>query len=181
MTIMEEFPAAPIHSIPTSDATRKALIVLSDGKPHPKIVFIEAIGDDPRWVFQTLGSESLDYWKIDNVSTGGKGVYQLDPRHLSGCPQADATARLERKRQLSERSLKQAQRESARLPRAIDTALKVRSEDQQGFDFNNTESGPSAANDKDHNLAGNSLDQDQDSISIVASNPNLQNGVQHAD
>ncbi|MGB2222525.1 hypothetical protein [Neptunomonas sp.] len=181
MTIMKEFPAAPIHSIPTSDATRKALIVLSDGKPHPKIVFIEAIGDDPRWVFQALGSETHGYWKIDNVSTGGKGVYQLDPRHLSDCPQADAAARLERKRQLSERSLKQAQRETARLPRAIDTALKLRCEDQQGFDFNNTESGPSAANDKGHNLAGNSLDPDQDSISIVASNPNLQKGVQHAD
>ncbi|MDO6785779.1 hypothetical protein Q4583_16820 [Neptunomonas phycophila] len=126
MTIMKEFPAAPIHSIPTSDATRKALLVLSDGKPHPKIVFIEAIGDDPR-------------------------------------------------------SLKQAQRESARLPRAIDTAIKVRCEDQQGFDFDNTKSGPSATNDKGHNLAGISLDKNQDSISIVVSNPNLQKGVQHAD
>ncbi|MGY8873100.1 MAG: hypothetical protein ACKVJE_21970 [Pseudomonadales bacterium] len=158
---MTEFPFAPSGSIPHSWAPREVLLILSDGKAHPKSDLLIVIGDDPRSPLQSLGSETHRFWKIDNVSAGGKGIYQLDPRHLSGCPKADSKARRERMRQLSERSLKQAQRESARLPAAIKTDIKARSEDQQGFDFNNVESAPTATNDQGHDQAGQSLDLDQ--------------------
>lgn len=158
---MTEFPFAPSDSIPHSWAPRAVLLILSDGKSHLKDELLIAIGDDPRWPLQSLGSETHCFWKIDNVSAGGKGIYQLDPRHLSGCAKADSEARNERRRQLSERSLKQAQRESARLPAAIKTVIKVRNEDQQGFDFNYVESAPTATNEQGHDQTENTSDQAQ--------------------
>jgi len=93
--------------------SRIALEVLSDGRAHPKIDLLLALGNDPRSQLQTLIGERYGFWSIQNLG-GKKGVYQLDARHFSGNSQDDLYARLESKKRYRERSLSQAFREASR-------------------------------------------------------------------
>ena len=72
----------------------KLLMTLLDGKAHEKSELVKLLEDDPRSPLQELGGKSLGHWLIHNIAPKGKrGIYQIDPLHISGDTADDKRAR----------------------------------------------------------------------------------------
>ena len=126
---------APNHCIPPQNTMAYRLLsLLADGKKHPKLEILFALGDDPRSARQALTSETYGHWLIHNLGVK-KGIYQLDERHLSGDSQLDEDARAIARKQLKDRSKQQCERERKRYPKALKEQALALSIYQQRFDF----------------------------------------------
>ncbi len=135
--MMENLHYLPSQYMPSMNTLAyKLLAVLADGQAHEKQELLLALEDDPRSPLQALRGESHWFWLIHNIGSP-KGVYQLDKRHLSGNRDVDLEARLEAQIQLLECSRLQAERETLRLPRAIEAESLAKASLQETFDFSN--------------------------------------------
>ncbi len=112
---------APAKAIPRVNKNPyKMLKLLANGEP---IVIREAdkfLNAPCRDAVSRLRKDGRLNWSIHTLQNEqGKDVYyQLDPRHLSGCKEQDAKARLHSKIKHKTRSVKQARSEKERLPKA---------------------------------------------------------------
>ncbi len=112
----------------------KLLAVLADGHRHDKQELMVVLADDPRSPLQALRGESHWFWLIHNIGSH-KGIYQLDKRHLSGDRDIDFEARKQAEIEFRECSRKQAERETNRLPRAIEAESLAKASMQNSFNF----------------------------------------------
>ncbi len=128
---MKEFlHIASAYIPPTTSPAYQLLALFADGENHKKTEIIALLGDDPRSALQQLRSERFGYWNILNVGDV-KGVYLLDPRHLSGNPTLDVMARLDRELTLRDKSYQQAVSEASRQGEALEKFMMAR----QKFQF----------------------------------------------
>lgn len=69
---------------------------------------------------EDLEGEKFGYWLIDRYTDDdGDSCLKLNDRHLIGCKKQDSEARKIRRKQRAKVSLKQAQREKNRIPKAL--------------------------------------------------------------
>ena len=107
----------------------KLLIRLLDGKAHEKSELVKLLEDDPRSPLQELGGKPLGHWLIHNIAPKGqRGIYQIDPLHLSGNIADDRHARKIKRLSYATSSKHLAILHSSRLSTALteyESALKA--------------------------------------------------------
>ena len=111
---------APDGALPKSGTqAAKLLALLKNGSEVEELKLADIFESNQRSPIQDLGSDYLLNWLIHPIENEqGKIIArQLDHRHLSGCPMLDANARKERRKQLKERSYKQAKQGRIREPK----------------------------------------------------------------
>ncbi len=111
---------APDGALPKSGTqAAKLLELLKNGSEVKELKLADIFESNQRSPIQDLGSDNLLNWLIHPIENEqGKIIArQLDHRHLSGCIKLDANARKERRKQLKERSYKQAKQGRIREPK----------------------------------------------------------------
>ena len=111
---------APDGAIPKAGTNAaKLLTLLMNGEPVKELELAVIFESNQRSPIQDLGDDSLLNWLIHPIENErGKIIArQLDKRHLSDCVNLDSDARKERKKQLKERSYKQAKQGRIREPK----------------------------------------------------------------
>ncbi len=132
---MEKLFYLPGQYMPSADTlAHKLLAVLADGQEYTKQELMEVLGDDPRSPLQALRGPSHGFWLMHNLGSQ-KGIYQLDGCHLSGNRELDLKARSQAELNYLECSRQQAERETQRLPRAIEAESLAKASMQESFDF----------------------------------------------
>lgn len=129
---MERLSHVPREFMPCATTQSfKVLALLVDGEPHAYKEFLEVLERDPRSPLQILRGPDGGFWMIHNNGQH-EGVYQLDPRHLDGCPLQDSLARMERKKAFLSSSKEQVEREASRLPEARQRLAEIAHQEKQG-------------------------------------------------
>lgn len=123
MSLQLLFPHVHPDNLPLehTQAGQMLRTIANSGTYSTKRLCIALGGSDPRSARQALTNSTYGYWNIINkTARGGMGVYQLDPRHLTGNPLDDAIARAEAKRRLLKCSKDLAESETRRQPLALE-------------------------------------------------------------
>jgi len=129
---MERLNHVPREFMPSySTQHYKVLAVLVDGQPHKYKEFLDVLERDPRSPLQILRGPDGGFWMIHNLSRGVEAIYQLDQRHLEGCPYQDQLARMERHKQYLTDSKERAEMEASRLPEARQRLDEIRFNESQ--------------------------------------------------
>lgn len=136
---MEAFLNLSMAYIPNSGTQAyKVLLALVSGIPCSEALLSKAIDrGNTRSPIQQLKNATHGFWNIRNLNerTGKPALYQLDPRHLSGCKEQDRAARRDREIELKLESKDLAEKEGQRLPKAQSELIKALDEHQRHFDF----------------------------------------------
>lgn len=116
--------AAPLEAIPKANTkAHRLLSYLVDGKKHDrnKLILDPLLGESMRSALQDLRGDKLLHWRIhsDVCEHTGARTIQLDPRHLEGCTELDAQARMERRKIFKAKSKADATQGRVREPSAI--------------------------------------------------------------
>ena len=108
----------------SSAFTVLALLILD--RRIEKDIMLSILGDDPRSPLQQLRGKRFGYWNISNIGHK-KGVYVIDPRHLTGNDDDDRKARFEALLSFTDKSYRQCLRESERVGPAFQQFCAARS------------------------------------------------------
>lgn len=124
LPLTEILKASPLEAIPNANvAAYRLLVELCDGEEHDRdnLTLKTRLGETLRSALQSLRGRDYGYWLIHSIPVKGsrKTRLQLDPRHLSGEPEQDLKARIERRKQLGKESHKQARQGRVREPKAF--------------------------------------------------------------
>lgn len=114
-----KFQGVPSECIPRQDCKAYILLnLLADSDVIPERDILNLIGSNYRSPLQQLEGDRYGHWLIIRCEHKGQKAFALDPRHKSGDPEQDRQVRETRRLTLKKTSLKQATRETERVPRA---------------------------------------------------------------
>ena len=127
------FKAAPCKALPKVNTKSYVLLkLLSDSHLHERnnLIQFPALGESMRSALQDLRGDKRSHWLIHSVRVPNSKAtsLQLDIRHLSGDPKQDAAARTERRKQLKEKSHKEAKQGRIREPKAFSEMTEAQAE-----------------------------------------------------